>query len=173
MNFYKLKIPEVYIFEPKIHSDDRGFFYESYNQNIFSKILNREIDFVQDNYSYSKKGVVRGLHYQIKPFEQGKLVKVIKGQIFDVAVDIRKDSATYGKWVSEILSEENKKMIWIPEGFAHGFLSLANNTQIIYKTTNFYSKEHEKIIHFQDNNFSIEWPKMNFILSQKDKMAVR
>ena len=164
-----LKIPEVKLIEPDVFEDERGFFYESFNQQKFNQAIGENIIFVQDNHSKSTKGVLRGLHYQEAPFAQGKLVRVIAGEVFDVAVDIRKESPTYGKWVSEILSAENKKQLWIPEGFAHGFLTLSDDAELLYKTTNFYKKEYEKNTHWQKNEFSIKWPKIkNVILSNKD-----
>ena len=169
MKVTSLKIPDVKLIEPDVFEDERGFFYESFNQQKFNEAIGQDITFVQDNHSKSTKGVLRGLHYQEKPFEQGKLVRVISGEVFDVAVDIRKDSPTYGQWLSEILSAENKKQLWIPEGFAHGFLTLSKVCEFLYKTTNFYSKEHEKNIHWK-NEFDIKWPNFeNVLLSEKDK----
>ena len=151
MKVTPLKIPDVKLIEPDVFEDVRGFFYESFNQQKFIEEIGKNINFVQDNHSKSSKGVLRGLHYQERPFAQGKLVRVISGKVFDVAVDIRRDSPTYGKWVSEILTAENKKQLWIPEGFAHGFLALSASAEVTYKTTNFYSKDHEKVIHYKDN----------------------
>ena len=169
MKVTPLKIPDVKLIEPDVFEDERGFFYESFNQQKFIEAIGQDITFVQDNHSKSSRGVLRGLHYQEAPFAQGKLVRVIAGEVFDVAVDIRKESPTYGQWVSEILSAENKKQLWIPEGFAHGFLTLSNEAEFLYKTTDFYKKECEKNIHWQKNEFSIKWPKIkNVILSNKD-----
>ena len=169
MKVTSLKIPDVKLIEPDVFEDERGFFYESFHQQKFNQAIGENIIFVQDNHSKSTKGVLRGLHYQEAPFAQGKLVRVIAGEVFDVAVDIRKESPTYGKWVSEILSAENKKQLWIPEGFAHGFLTLSDDAELLYKTTNFYKKEYEKNTHWQKNEFSIKWPKIkNVILSNKD-----
>ena len=169
MKVTPLKIPDVKLIEPDVFEDERGFFYESFNQQKFIEAIGQDITFVQDNHSKSSRGVLRGLHYQDAPFAQGKLVRVIAGEVFDVAVDIRKESPTYGQWVSEILSAENKKQLWIPEGFAHGFLTLSNEAEFLYKTTDFYKKECEKNIHWQKNEFSIKWPKIkNVILSNKD-----
>jgi len=137
MKIQDSKLPEVKIIEPDVYEDDRGYFFESFNQKKFNKLLQANLSFVQDNQSYSKYGVLRGLHYQTEPFSQGKLVRVIYGEIFDVAVDIRKDSETYGRWVGEILSSNNFKQLWIPEGFAHGFLTLSNTAIVSYKTTNY------------------------------------
>ncbi|WP_320712135.1 dTDP-4-dehydrorhamnose 3,5-epimerase, partial [Enterobacter asburiae] len=128
MNFIKTEIPEVLIFEPRVFGDERGFFMESFNQKIFEDAVGQKIDFVQDNHSKSSKGVLRGLHFQKQPYAQGKLVRCVAGAVFDVAVDIRKQSSTFGKWVGVILSAENKRQLWIPEGFAHGFLTLEDNT---------------------------------------------
>ena len=153
-----LKIADVKLIEPEVFEDGRGFFYESFNQQKFNEAVGLDVTFVQDNHSKSRRGVLRGLHYQEAPFEQGKLVRVIAGEVFDVAVDVRKDSPTYGQWVAEVLSGENKKQLWIPEGFAHGFLTLKNETQLLYKTTNFYSKEHEINCHWKNNDFNINWP---------------
>ena len=165
-----LAIPEVKLITPNVFNDDRGFFFESFNQDVFNSLLHDDIHFVQDNHSKSKKGVLRGMHYQVYPFEQGKLVRVIAGEVYDVALDIRRDSPTYGKWVSEILSAENKKQLWIPPGFAHGFLTLSNEAELLYKTTNFYSKENERLIKYNDTSFNIKWPELeiDFTLSEKD-----
>lgn len=171
MKVTTLKIPDVKLIEPHVFEDERGFFYESYNQQKFNEVMGEKITFVQDNHSKSSKGVLRGLHYQEKPFSQGKLVRVVAGKVFDVAVDIRKDSLTYGQWVAEVLSAENYKQLWIPEGFAHGFLTLSDNTEVIYKTSNFYSKKDEKTIFYNDQSLKINWPIElvgNIILSEKD-----
>ncbi|MBB7324318.1 dTDP-4-dehydrorhamnose 3,5-epimerase, partial [Escherichia coli] len=142
MNVIKTEIPDVLIFEPKVFGDERGFFFESFNQKIFEEAVGRKVEFVQDNHSKSTKGVLRGLHYQLEPYAQGKLVRCVVGEVFDVAVDIRKSSPTFGKCLEVILSADNKKQLWIPEGFAHGFLTLQDDTEIIYKTTNYYSPEY-------------------------------
>jgi len=169
MKLTHLNIPEVIVIEPDIYEDERGFFYEAFNQKEFNQLLGQEICFVQDNHSQSTKGVLRGLHYQEPPLSQAKLIRVLSGEIFDVAVDIRKNSENYGHWVSEILSDDNKKQIWIPEGFAHGFLVLSDKAEIIYKTTNYYSPVHERCIKYNDARINIMWPKMNeYILSRKD-----
>ena len=170
MKVTPLKIPDVKTIEPEVFEDERGFFYESFNQHKFNQAIGRDITFVQDNHSKSIKGVLRGLHYQEAPFEQGKLVRVIAGEVFDVAVDVRKDSPTYGQWVAELLSGENKKQLWIPEGFAHGFLTLSNEAEFLYKTTDFYNKESEQSIHWKDNEFKIDWPEVEepVITSKKD-----
>ena len=165
-----LKIPDVKLIEPEVYEDERGFFFESFNQQKFNEAIGENITFVQDNHSKSSKGVLRGLHYQEAPFEQGKLVRVIAGEVFDVAVDVRKDSPTYGQWVAEVLSGENKKQLWIPEGFAHGFLTLSNEAEFLYKTTDFYNKESEQSIHWKNNEFDIEWPEVEELVltSKKD-----
>jgi len=165
-----LKIPDVKLIEPDVFEDERGFFYESFNQEEFNDAVGQEITFVQDNQSKSKKGVLRGLHYQEQPLAQGKLVRVIFGEVFDVAVDIRENSATYGQWVAETLSSNNKKQLWIPPGFAHGFLTMTDDAEFLYKTTEFYSKEHERCIHWKNNDFNIAWPalKASVTTSLKD-----
>ena len=165
-----LKIPDVKLIEPEVYEDERGFFYESFNQQKFNEAVGLDVTFVQDNHSKSRRGVLRGLHYQEAPFEQGKLVRVIAGEVFDVAVDVRKDSPTYGQWVAEVLSGENKKQLWIPEGFAHGFLTLSNEAEFLYKTTDFYNKESEKSIHWKNNEFNIDWPEVEerVLTSKKD-----
>ncbi len=152
--------------------DDRGFFFESFNQEQFEKAAGKKINFVQDNHSKSVKGVLRGLHYQLTPKAQGKLVRVIQGEVFDVAVDIRRSSPTFGKWVGEILSADNKKQVWIPKGFAHGFVTLSDTAEFLYKTTDFYSPEHEESIVWNDATIAIKWP-FDFEpeLSKKDIVA--
>lgn len=171
MKITALKIPDVKLIEQDIFWDKRGFFYESFNQKQFNNALGYEVNFVQDNHSLSKRGVLRGLHYQNPPFVQGKLVRVIAGEVFDVAVDIRKGSETYGQWVGEVLSVRNKNQLWIPEGFAHGFLTLSEEAEFLYKTTNYYSKEHESTIHWQYNNFDIAWPDINIEIISSNKDA--
>ena len=172
MKFEKLELSEVIIISPNSIKDERGEFYESFNKKIFEKITNLKINFVQDNYSISKKNVLRGLHYQIDPYEQGKLVRVIKGEVYDVAIDIRKDSPTYKKYVSRLLSEDNREQMWIPPGFAHGFLVLSEIAEVSYKCTNFYSKESERSIIWNDKSIKINWPiSGNPILSKKDNEA--
>ena len=166
-----LTIPDVLLIEPEIFSDDRGFFFESFNQNKFEEAVKQKINFVQDNHSKSLKGVLRGLHYQLPPKAQGKLVRVIQGEVFDVAIDLRQSSPTFGKWVGEILSADNKIQMWIPEGFAHGFLTLSDTAEFLYKTTDFYSKEHEQAIRWNDETFGIQWPIKDISLSAKDETA--
>jgi dTDP-4-dehydrorhamnose 3,5-epimerase len=168
MKITPLKIPDVLLIEPQVFDDSRGFFFESFNQYKFEEALGRKINFVQDNHSKSLKGVLRGLHYQLPPKAQAKLVRVIQGEVLDVAVDLRKSSATFGKWVGELLSGANKKQLWIPEGFAHGFLTLTDSSEFLYKTTDFYSKDHERAIYWDDETLNIEWPITNPSLSNKD-----
>lgn len=166
-----LSIPEVVLIKPQVFDDNRGFFFESFNQKEFEDAIGHKVTFIQDNHSKSSRGVLRGLHYQLKPFAQGKLVRVISGEVFDVAVDIRRSSPTFGKWVGEVLSEDNKKQLWIPEGFAHGFLTLTNTAEVLYKTTELYSKEHEQGIQWNDKKIGIEWPTDKLLLSAKDRSA--
>ena len=149
-------IPEVLIIEPKVFGDDRGFFFESFNQAQFETAIGRKVNFVQDNHSRSVKNVLRGLHYQIQQ-PQGKLMHVVQGEVFDVAVDIRKSSPTFGKWVGEILSADNKKQMWIPEGFAHGFVVLSDAAEFLYKTTDYWAPEHERCIVWNDTSLAINW----------------
>lgn len=173
------KIEGLLIFHPNVFGDDRGWFMESFNQQSFEQVLT-ELSlpiptFVQDNHSLSQKGVLRGLHFQKAPYAQGKLVRVVQGKAWDVAVDIRPDSKTYGQWVGVELSAENKTMFWIPEGFAHGFIALEDNTQFLYKTTNYYNKESEGAIIWNDPTLAIEWPLdlVNEVLvSKKDQQAM-
>ncbi|HAP0237408.1 TPA: dTDP-4-dehydrorhamnose 3,5-epimerase, partial [Escherichia coli] len=144
MNVIKTEIPDVLIFEPKVFGDERGFFFESFNQKIFEEAVGRKVEFVQDNHSKSRKGVLRGLHYQLEPYAQAKLVRCIEGEVFDIAVDIRKSSPFFGKWVGVTLSAENKRQLWIPEGFAHGFVVISDTAEFVYKTNNYYSQQAER-----------------------------
>ena len=174
MNVISTAIPDVKIFEPKVFGDSRGFFLESFNQKIFEEATGLKRNFVQDNHSNSSRGVLRGLHYQQPPMEQGKLVRVTQGEVFDVAVDIRKTSPTFGQWVGVYLSAENKRQLWVPEGFAHGFLTLSDTAESLYKTTNYYSPQHEEAIAWNDPDLNIQWPQVDaFILSSKDEKAKR
>jgi dTDP-4-dehydrorhamnose 3,5-epimerase len=150
-------IPELLIIEPKVFGDERGFFYESFNRRKFTELVGQEVDFVQDNHSRSVKGVLRGLHYQIQ-HPQGKLVRVIQGAVLDVAVDIRKSSPTFGQHCSIELSAENKRILWIPQGFAHGFLVLSETAEFLYKTTDYWYQEHERSIRWDDPALAIDWP---------------
>jgi dTDP-4-dehydrorhamnose 3,5-epimerase len=168
-----LAIPDVFLIEPQVFGDDRGFFFESFNHAKFEQAIGRKVQFVQDNHSKSSKGVLRGLHYQTE-HAQGKLVRVTQGEVFDVAVDIRPESATYGKWVGEILSADNKKQLWVPEGLAHGFLVLSDTAEFLYKTTDYYAPEFEKCIIWNDETLNINWPlNMPPILSPKDAAGER
>ncbi len=151
-------IPDVLIIEPKVFGDARGFFFESYNRQAFKAATGLDVDFVQDNHSRSSKGVLRGLHYQLPPKAQGKLVRVVQGEVFDVAVDLRKSSPTFGHWVGDILSADNKKQLWIPPGFAHGFLTLSDTAEFLYKTTDYYSPEHERSLLWCEPALGITWP---------------
>lgn len=163
------KIPDLLIIEPRIFGDERGFFYESYNEKAFIEASGIKTNFVQDNHSRSLKNVLRGLHYQIQQ-PQGKLVRVVVGEVFDVAVDIRKHSPTFGQWVGAVLSAENKRLFWVPEGFAHGFLVLSDAAEFLYKTTDYYAPQHERAILWNDADIAIEWPLSDPpILSPKDK----
>ena len=163
------KIPDVKIIEPTVFEDERGFFFESFNHKKFEEAIGRKVTFVQDNHSKSSKSVLRGLHYQLPPHEQGKLLRVVQGEVFDVAVDIRKSSPTFGQWVAEVLSAENKKQLWMPEGFAHGFLTLSETAEFLYKTTNYYSRESERVIRWDDKSLRIAWPNLErLILSARD-----
>lgn len=162
------KIPDVHLIETDVFKDSRGCFFESYNLNVFNKLIGSDISFVQDNVSVSNRNVLRGLHYQLES-PQGKLVRVVKGSVFDVAVDIRKSSPTFGMWVSEVLSDTNNRALWIPEGFAHGFLALSDTTIFMYKTTNFYEPGDEYCIAWNDPDLSIPWPFSDEpIVSSKD-----
>jgi len=150
-------LPEVLLLEPRVFGDERGFFLESYNKRTFSELAGTDAQFVQDNHSRSARNVLRGLHYQLKQ-AQGKLVRVVAGEIFDVAVDLRRSSPRFGRWMGHHLSAANKHMLWIPAGFAHGFLSLAADTEVLYKTTDYYAPEHERCVLWNDPDIGIDWP---------------
>jgi len=166
-----LAIPDVILLEPKVFGDDRGFFFESFSQAKFEAAIGRHVTFVQDNHSRSVKNVLRGLHYQIQE-PQGKLVRVVQGKVFDVAVDIRKSSPTFGQWVGEILSAENKHQLWVSEGFAHGFVVLSDAAECLYKTTAYYAPEHERCIAWNDPTIGIQWPiDGEPVLSVKDQQG--
>ncbi len=167
-------IPDVLIIEPKVFSDNRGFFFESFNENDFSRAIGEKVTFVQDNHSFSKKGVLRGLHYQMEQ-TQGKLVRVVSGTVFDVAVDLRQSSNTFGKWVGVELSAENKKQVWIPNGFAHGFLVLSETAEFLYKTTTNWHAGSEQCIDWSDQALAINWPDIGMqpILNSKDSIGLR
>lgn len=165
------EIPDVLVLEPRVFGDERGFFMESFNAREFRMLTGLTCDFVQDNHSRSQKGVLRGLHYQIEN-AQGKLVRVVSGEVFDVAVDVRRSSPTFGKWVGVTLSAENKRMLWVPEGFAHGFLVLSESADFLYKTTEYYSPQHERSILWNDPQLAIAWPLADAPkLSAKDAAA--
>lgn len=161
-------IPDVIVIGPKVYSDERGFFFESYNQETLFETIGRKPQFVQDNHSRSGKNVLRGLHYQIK-HPQGKLVRVTEGEVFDVVVDLRKSSTTFGRWGGVYLSAQNKKQLWIPEGFAHGFVAISGHADFLYKTTDYYAPEHERCIRWDDPDIGIRWPEGIIpVLSKKD-----
>jgi len=171
MNATPLSIPDVVLLTPKVFGDERGFFFESFNQQAFEAAIGRPANFVQDNHSRSARGVLRGLHYQIQQ-PQGKLVRVVNGEVFDVAVDLRRQSPTFGQWVGAHLSAENKQQLWVPEGFAHGFLVLSEMAEFLYKTTDYYAPEHERSIAWNDADLAIDWPLTETpSLSEKDARA--
>lgn len=171
MQVQTTNIPEVLIFEPKVFGDDRGFFYESFNERRFNELTGLNASFVQDNHSKSAKNVLRGLHYQIRQ-PQGKLVRVVAGEVFDVAVDVRKSSPTFGHWVGVTLSAENKRQLWIPEGFAHGFVVTSESAEFLYKTTDYWAPEFERSILWNDPAIGIDWPVTGTpLLSGKDQIG--
>jgi len=171
MQIQATSIPDVLIFEPKVFGDDRGFFYESFNERRFTELSGVSSSFVQDNHSKSARNVLRGLHYQIQQ-PQGKLVRVVAGEVFDVAVDIRKNSATFGKWVGVVLSAENKRQLWVPPGFAHGFVVTSESAEFLYKTTDYWAPEHERCILWNDPAIGIDWPLQGEpLLSGKDQVG--
>jgi len=173
MNVIQTAIPEVLLLEPRVFGDDRGFFFESYNQRALGERAGITAPFVQDNHSRSGRNVLRGLHYQIE-HAQGKLVRVIAGAIFDVAVDLRRSSSTFGKWVSAELSAANRQMAWIPVGFAHGFLTLSDYAEVLYKTTDFWAPEHERTLAWDDPDVGVAWPIADPpVLSDKDRRGAR
>jgi dTDP-4-dehydrorhamnose 3,5-epimerase len=167
MRTTRTSIPEVIVLEPKVFGDDRGFFFESFNAKAFEEATGLQAHFVQDNHSRSSKNVLRGLHYQIRQ-PQGKLVRVVEGEVFDVAVDIRRSSPTFGKWVGEYLSAEDKKQLWVPKGFAHGFVVLSETAQFLYKTSDYYAPEHERSLLWNDPTLAINWP-----LSGEPRLAAK
>jgi dTDP-4-dehydrorhamnose 3,5-epimerase len=172
MKAIQTAIPDLLILEPRVFGDDRGFFFESFNRDTFRKATGIDAQFVQDNHSRSEKNVLRGLHYQVPPRAQGKLVRVVYGAVFDVAVDIRRGSPTFGRWVGETLSAENKKQLWVPPGFAHGFLTLTDAAEFLYKTTDYYAPEHERCIAWNDPKIGIKWPlTAEPLLSTKDQQG--
>jgi dTDP-4-dehydrorhamnose 3,5-epimerase len=173
MQAIRQSIPDVVLIEPKVFGDSRGFFYESFNQQAFQAATGVQCDFVQDNHSRSSQGVLRGLHYQLPPRAQGKLVRVVRGAVFDVAVDIRKGSPTFGQWVGALLTEDNHRQLWVPPGLAHGFLVLSESADFLYKTTDYYSPEHERCIRWDDPQLAIAWPSVEAAiqLSAKDQVG--
>jgi dTDP-4-dehydrorhamnose 3,5-epimerase len=172
MNVIATQIPEVLILEPKVFGDARGFFFESYNRRSFRAATGLDVDFVQDNHSRSARGVLRGLHYQVRQ-PQGKLVRVVAGEVFDVAVDLRRSSPSFGKWAATSLSAHNKRMLWVPAGFAHGFLVTSEYAEFLYKTTDFYAPEHERCIAWDDPDLAVPWPLAGEpALSAKDRAGV-
>lgn len=171
MRVSSLEIPEVKVIEPRIFQDARGYFFESFNHRQFETVIGQRVEFVQDNQSLSMKNVLRGLHYQIEN-TQGKLLRVISGEVFDVAVDIRRSSPTFGQWVGENLSADNKRQLWIPPGFAHGFLVLSDSAEVLYKTTDYYAPQHERCIAWNDESLNIRWPlRAPPILSKSDELG--
>jgi dTDP-4-dehydrorhamnose 3,5-epimerase len=172
MQITALAIPDVLRIEPRVFGDERGFFYESFHQARFEEAVGRKVGFVQDNHSKSAHNVLRGLHYQLRQ-TQGKLVRVVAGSVFDVAVDLRRSSPTFGQWVGEILSAENKAQMWVPEGFAHGFVVLSESAEFVYKTTDYYAPEHERCIAWNDPQLAIAWPLSAApVVSAKDEKGV-
>jgi dTDP-4-dehydrorhamnose 3,5-epimerase len=169
MNVVRTDLPEVLLLEPKVFGDERGFFFESFNRRIFEEATGVRSDFVQDNHSRSRRGVLRGLHYQVRQ-PQGKLVRVTEGEVYDVAVDLRRSSATFGKWTGASLSAANKRMLWVPAGFAHGFLVVSESADFLYKTTDYYAPEHERCVIWNDPDIGIRWPlEGQPILAPKDQ----
>jgi dTDP-4-dehydrorhamnose 3,5-epimerase len=172
MKVIPTEIPEVLLLEPRVFGDDRGFFYESYNERAFAQMTGLDVRFVQDNHSRSARHVLRGLHYQVRQ-PQGKLVRVTAGEIYDVAVDIRRSSPTFGKWTAVVLSAANRKMYWVPAGFAHGFLVTSDHAEVQYKTTDYYAPEHERCIAWNDRDLGISWPvRGEPVLSAKDRAGL-
>ncbi|WP_263768642.1 dTDP-4-dehydrorhamnose 3,5-epimerase [Propionivibrio soli] len=173
MKITRLAIPDVVLLEPRVFGDERGFFYESFNARAFQDATGVDAEFVQDNHSKSARGVLRGLHYQLAPRAQGKLVRAVVGEVFDVAVDLRPDSPTRGQWVGDRLSAGNKRQMWIPAGFAHGFLVLSDTAEFLYKTTDYYSPAHERCIAWNDPQLAVDWPlREPPVLSAKDAQGV-
>lgn len=171
MKVNRLDIPDVMLIEPRVFGDERGFFFESFNQQQFDEAVGQHVGFVQDNHSRSTQGVLRGLHYQLPPYPQGKLVRVTVGEVYDVAVDIRKDSPTFGQWVGEYLSDVNQRMLWVPPGFAHGFYVTSEVAEFQYKCTDYYAPEYERCIRWDDPHLSIVWPLLSTspVVSAKDQ----
>ena len=174
MRVQKTQLSGVLVVQPDVFQDARGFFLESWQRDRFNQVIGRNIEFVQDNHSRSRRGVLRGLHWQCDPMQQAKLIAVMQGEIFDVAVDVRGGSPTYGQWVGEVLTGESRRSLWIPEGFAHGFLVLSETADVVYKATNFYSPRHERSVRWDDLMLGIAWPDpgVPLIISDKDRSAV-
>ncbi len=173
MNVVATDIPEVLILDPKVFGDERGFFFESFNERAFEQATGVRASFVQDNHSRSRRGVLRGLHYQIRQ-PQGKLVRAVAGEVFDVAVDLRRSSPTFGRWTGTILSAENKRMLWVPAGFGHGFLVTSDSADFLYKATDYYAPRHERCMIWNDPDVGIRWPlEGEPILAEKDRAGVR
>jgi len=173
MKVTETQLPGVKIIDPQVFGDSRGAFHESFNQRRFDQLVQEDVTFVQDNHSVSTKGVLRGLHYQVSPLSQGKLVRVVTGAVFDVVVDIRTDSKNFGSWVGVELTGDNNRQLWIPEGYAHGFQVVSDSAVFLYKTTNFYSPEHERCIRWDDPTLSIDWPiKDKPLVSDKDAEGI-
>lgn len=174
MNIQETKLQGLFVIEPTVYQDERGFFFESYNEKKFIDATGSKVYFVQDNHSQSTRGVLRGLHFQNEPHAQGKLVRCVRGEVFDVAVDIRPDSITFGQWFGATLSASNKKQLWIPEGFAHGFLTLSDEAEFCYKTTNFYNPASEGCIIWNDKDLNITWPlNCEPVVSHKDEKGYK
>lgn len=172
MQLVSTLLPGLLLLEPRVFGDARGFFFESFNQQAFDALVGEHVDFVQDNHSKSARGVLRGLHYQLPPKAQGKLVRVVVGEVFDVAVDLRRASPTFGRWAGAVLSADNKRQMWIPPGFAHGFLTLSETAEFLYKTTEYYSPAHERCIRWNDPVLAIDWTISGQpLLSAKDAVA--
>jgi len=173
MKITQTNLPEVLIVEPRLFGDARGFFTESWNEQVFNQAVGQEVRFVQDNHSRSARGVLRGLHYQMAPHTQGKLVRVVKGAVFDVAVDMRRSSPNFGRWAGVELSEENHRQLWVPPGFAHGFLVLSESADFLYKTTDFYAPQSEACVRWDDPAIGIQWPDAGVVprLAEKDAKA--
>ena len=171
MNVIQTNLPEVLVIEPRVFGDDRGFFYESFNAKKFAELTGVETSFIQDNHSLSAKNVLRGLHYQIRQ-PQGKLVRIVAGEVFDVAVDVRRSSPRFGQWTGVVLSAENKRQMWIPAGFAHGFLVVSDSAEFLYKTTDYWAPEHERCLQWDDPAVAIQWPFMGEpVMSAKDQQG--
>lgn len=171
MRIVKQKIPDVILLEPEVHYDHRGFVFENFHHSRFENLIEKRVSFVLELHSFSKQNVLRGMHYQLSPVEQGKLIRVVSGKVLDVAVDIRANSKTFGKWVSVVLSSDKKQVLWVPEGFAHGFFVISETADLLYKMTNYYSPEHERCIQWNDMDLAINWPiSSDPIISDRDKL---